>query len=155
MKDVNLKTATSAALATIVILLLCGLGVKSCNAEDLPDAPQAKPQPVHAGNYFPEHRFLDKSNTFALGAMVSLRATDAVITCRVLKTGRWEEGWLSTNSCRGVATFNAIFSALGAGGAYLLHRTGHHKLERIPMWISAGGSAAGIAQYAQQRSRGF
>lgn len=90
------------------------------------------------------HKFADTGNRISFVAMVSARSFDTVQTCHNIKIGGGEDQ-LPGNSCKEVALFNTAFAGAGIGAAWLLHKTGHHKLERFPMWISFAGAAQGIA----------
>ena len=90
-----------------------------------------------------QHRFVDKQNTASFAFMTAARSYDVVTTCRNLNNNS-KEVFLPTQSCKGVALYSFAFSALGVAGAYTMHRTGHHKLERLAMPIATIGSIVGI-----------
>ena len=125
----------------ICLFLLAGMA----KADELPAAPVARPTTVE------EYRFRDLQNSIAFTAMAGARAFDAVQTCRRFAQnghradgGVWVERELPTQTCGGVVAFSAGYVLVGSGAAYLLHKTGHHKLERVPMWLSGVGAAQGI-----------
>jgi hypothetical protein len=119
-------------LQIAMILLASGF----CFADELPEAPAPKLLTVH--------RFVDTQNKIAFASMVSMRTADTVQTCYLMAAVPGRERQLPTQSCAGIVAFNVAFSIAGAGTAYLLHRTGHYRLERIPMWISFAGAAQGV-----------
>jgi hypothetical protein len=132
-------------MKTMIAFLL--LSIPIAFGQTLPEAPA--PKPLEA------HRFMDTQNTIAFSAMTMVRTFDAVQTChRLGENGHRADGGiyiersLPTQSCAGVIAFSAAYSSIGIGAAYLLHRTGHYKLERIPMWISFAGAVQGIAYSA-------
>jgi len=153
-------------------LLLCQRGAF---AQQLVDAPQPKmlaatanasetnmvtatarpllvrPKPV-------THSFFDRQNIIAFSAAAAMRTADSAYTCAVgvgttthnadgSITVHREES-LPVNSCHGVVLMNSAFAGVGLGGSYLLHKMGHHKLERLPNWIVAAVPAFGIAYTA-------
>ena len=76
--------------------------------------------------------------------MVVMGSFDMAQTCNFLQHGR-PEGLL-TQSCPGNVAITAGFDAAALGGAWLLHKTGHHKLARLPMLYMAGVSTYGVAK---------
>jgi hypothetical protein len=127
-------------LYLVFLVLFMGSGV--C-ANELPDNPIAKTQvqPVAI------HRFWDKPNKLEFGAMVGLAAFDMAQTCDNLANGG-NESFLTQSCPKDLAIILGV-NAGTVGLAWLLHRTGHHKLERIPMLWKAGDSINGIV-YSKQ-----
>lgn len=101
-----------------------------------PDAPVAKIPVEH-------HRFYDRFAKVELAGAGSIAAADSVITCRFLARGQREMN-LPTQSCAGMVGLQVGFYGAGEGLSFLLHRTGHHKLERLPRLYLAYGNASGI-----------
>lgn len=106
----------------------------------------------------PTHEFFDHQNIMAFSAAAAMRAADSAYTCAVgvgttthnadgSITVRHED-FMTVNSCHGVVLVNTAFTGIGLGGSYLLHKMGHHKLERWPNWIVASVPALGIAYTA-------
>ncbi len=126
---------------TVVVLLVLMCTAVACHAQSVPDAPQPKPEAYEV------HAFYDTRNSVALATMITARTADSLATCRAISAGG-TEAWLPAQSCRGVSLINLGFTGAGVGGAYLLHVTGHHKLERVPMWISAMGSLVAMTYAA-------
>lgn len=131
---------------TVVTLLVLMCAAVACSAQSVPDAPQPK------ADAYSEHAFYDTRNSVALATMITARSADSLATCRALASGASEE-WLPAQSCRGVSLLNLAFTGAGVGTAYLLHVTDHHKLERIPMWLSAVGSLAAMAYAAKDQQK--
>lgn len=79
----------------------------------------------------PAHRFWDKPAKITLATSLSLAAFDMGQTCHNLATGGHED-WMPS-SCPGDIAITLGAHAAGEGLAYLLHRIGHHKLERFAL----------------------
>lgn len=94
------------------------------------------------------HHFYDRFAKIELASAGSLAVTDSVITCRFLARGQREMN-LPTQSCAGMVGLQLAFYGAGEGLSFLLHRTGHHKLERLPRLYLAYANASGIAFTAQ------
>jgi hypothetical protein len=104
------------------------------------------------------HQFFDHQNIISFSAAAVMRTVDSAYTCAVGvgTTTRNADGsvtvrredFMLVNSCHGVVLMNAAFTGTGLGGSYLLHKMGHHKLERLPNWIVASVPALGIAYTA-------
>jgi hypothetical protein len=83
------------------------------------------------------HQFLDKTNILLFSGIVVFRVLDYTSTRNMLARGR-EERLIPddvVNNNAGFASLEAAGAATSIGISYLLHRTGHHKLER---WLSVG-----------------
>jgi len=131
----------------VVLFLLLPLGAKT---KELPDMPRPKIttdaemiQPVESAPVKPEHRFWDKINKteFSIGGV--LAAWDMSITCRNLGTPGGKESNLPVHTCAGTVAFTLGEQAAAWGFAYLLHKTGHHKLERLPEAYLIGSNLDG------------
>jgi len=104
------------------------------------------------------HEFFDRQNIISFSAAAAMRAADSAYTCAVGvgTTTRNADGsitvrhedFMAVNSCHGVVLMNSAFTGAGIGGSYLLHKMGHHKLERLPNWIAASLPALGMAYTA-------
>ena len=114
--------------------------------------------PVLIQRKAPRHEFFDRQNLISFSAAAAMRTADSAYTCAVgvgttthnadgSVTVRRED-FMLVNSCHGVVLMNSAFAGVGLGGSYLLHKMGHHKLERLPNWISAAIPALGIAYTA-------
>jgi hypothetical protein len=94
-----------------------------------------KPRPA-------EHRFFDATNSLALASLAAGLTLDAVSTQKGLSyPGFYEMNPLArpfVSSRAGAAAYSAGSFALLAGGMYMAHRKGHHKLERIVPFAVAG-----------------
>lgn len=142
-------------------------------AQELPNAPTPKPM-TQTERVMESHRFFDNQNNIALSASFGIRVTDTIETCRLLRKRviatlpdgsmavfpYFEEVNAPVKSCGGVAAWNGGMTFAAFGASWLLHKTGHHRLERIPNWINFAGSAEGFIQNLflhldKSRLRGF
>ena len=84
-----------------------------------------------------QHRFFDRTNILLFSGVAVARGLDYASTRNMLARGR-EEILLPDDVVKSSAGFPALEAAGAAtsiGISYILHRTGHHKLER---WLSIG-----------------
>jgi len=120
--------------------------------DDAPSAPEAKVERpgISASAARPafvisetkrEHRFFDVKNSLALSSFGLFLAGDSLSTQKGLSRGFREINPFArpfVNSRAGAAVYSTGSFALVAGGMYLAHKTGHHKLE----WITPFSMAA-------------
>lgn len=90
-----------------------------------------------------EHHFYDRYAKIELAGAGSLAVADTVITCRFLARGQREMN-RQIQSCGGMVGFQFAIYGAGEGLSFLLHKTGHHKLERLPRLYLGFGNAQGI-----------
>ena len=130
-----------------ICFLLCLLTGTACSAQQMPQASPLSNSLLAAAPH-PEHRFFDKTSLALHSWNVAAETYDAVTTRRALSGQPIHElnpfGALFVNHGWGG---QAVFSyGFGVGGplltSYLLHRTGHHKLERWVVAINALGSTS-------------
>jgi len=93
----------------------------------------------------PEHRFWDRQQKLGLAADGAMRLADTIKTCRELAHGGVED-WIPTQSCAGIAAWNAGSVGLALGIGWLFHHYGLHRLERLTPWVSTGAAAAGLTK---------
>ena len=93
----------------------------------------------------PEHKFWDRQQKLALAVHSGVRLADTIKTCRELAHGGIEV-WIPTQSCAGIAAWNAGSVGLALGMGWLFHRYGFHRLERITPWVGTAASAAGLTK---------
>jgi hypothetical protein len=95
-----------------------------------------------------EHPFWDRENGFLFAANAALSAADFVVTRDNLRGGGRELNpvtGLFAGSTAGLAT-NFTGEVVGVIGlSYVLHRTGHHKLERLVSVMNIGSSASAVS----------
>jgi hypothetical protein len=123
--------------------VLCLLLVWVLPAYGLPDSPRPKLN-AEVRTVQREPRFWDRPMKLEFTGMVVMSSFDMAQTCNFLHHGRPER--LLTQSCAGNVALTAGFDAVALGGAWLLHKTGHHKLARLPMLYMTGVSTYGVAR---------
>lgn len=122
----------------VVVLLASAAAAQNFVAPSstLPDAPS-------------EHRFWNVETTVSTGILAGLVATDAITTQRGLDRGYREVNPVMrpfvTHGTAGQAAGSAIGFGAGLGTVYLLHKTHHHKAERIAMRLMIGVQSAVVA----------
>jgi hypothetical protein len=92
----------------------------------VPDAPSSTP-----------HAFWDRTNILLFSGVAVFRGLDYASTRNFLARGR-EEVLIPddiVNNSAAFASLEAAATLTSVGLSYLMHRTGHHKLER---WVSIG-----------------
>lgn len=92
-----------------------------------------------------EHKFFDHQQLFALYVHSGVRVADTIKTCRELAHGGVEV-WIPTQSCAGIAAWNAGSVGLALGIGWIFHHYGLHRLERLTPWVGTGASAAGLTK---------
>ena len=117
------------------LVLMAMLVSGSATAQVLPD--------------LPKHRFWDAANRILFASHAGLEAVDFGITHHNLSDGGRELDPMAKTLCESGTAGQLVFFGGRAAGvvavSYLLHRTGHHKLERgFPIYAS-GDSAYGVA----------
>jgi hypothetical protein len=93
------------------------------------------------------HRFWDKQNLALFGATAALSGADFSVTRANLQSGGRELNPIVRvfgRSTPGLAV-NFVGETAGVIGlSYFLHKTGHHRLERITSTVNLGGSATAV-----------
>jgi hypothetical protein len=93
------------------------------------------------------HRFWDRENSFLFTANAAFSAADFVVTRNNLQNGGQELNPITrvfAGSTAGLAANFAGETAGVIGVSYFLHRTGHHKLERVISVLNLGSSASAV-----------
>jgi hypothetical protein len=97
-----------------------------------------------------EHKFLDKHNVALFAVSTLAIAGDAITTQRVIYPGGCGNRFvgcretdplarpLVSTGWSGQLAASAIGYGAAMGTAYLFHRTGHHRMERISSWTTIG-----------------
>jgi hypothetical protein len=119
-----------AALArTVFLVLILAVNVA---AEDHADVSLAEPQIAP-----PVHRFWDHKNVLLFSGVAAFRGLDYASTRNFQARGRQEILLPDdvVNNSAGFASLEVAGAATSVGISYILHRTGHHRLER---WLSIG-----------------
>lgn len=105
---------------TLAVLILADVLM----ADDLPDAPIPKAVETKVP---PEHKFYDRTAKIELGINAVLFTVDSIESCNP----NHRETFLPVQGCKNIVLFMAGEHALQEGAAFLLHKTGHHKLEKF------------------------
>jgi hypothetical protein len=103
-------------------------------ANTLPEAPS-------------EHRFWDNKNRVLFATVAALSAADFAVTRANLQNGGKELNpvtRLFSGSTAGLAVNFAGETAGIIGLSYYLHKTGHHRLERITPMLNIGASSFAV-----------
>ncbi len=127
-------------MKVLLALLLLTVSAAAQNfvtpSSPLPDAPS-------------EHRFWTLETKVNTGIFAGLIAADAYTTQRGLEQGYREANPLMrpfvTRGTAGQAAGAAMGFGVGLGTVYLLHKTHHHKAERIAMRLMIGVQSAVVA----------
>jgi hypothetical protein len=121
----------------------------------LSDAPPSAPHVLVQTTPYEIHRFWDRTNILLFSGVATSRAMDYVSTKNMLSRGR-QEILIPDDvvySSAGFPALEAAATGTSIGISYLLHRTGHHSLER---WLSIGHIAVtdfGVARNYSLKSR--
>jgi len=127
------------SLLVLTLLLLCNLAF----AQDL-------------DQFHPRHKFWDTTNKALFLSHAALETVDFGVTHRNLSNGGQEVDPMARALCQSGTAGQAVFFGGRMAGvlalSYLLHRTGHHRLERMfPLYVS-GDSSYGVAySFAHQQ----
>ena len=121
---------------TFLLLLLVLFICVAASAQELAEAPS-------------KHNFWDLTNKTLFISHAGLEAVDFGITHRNLNHGGVETDSMAKPFCDLGTPGQVVFFAGRAAGvvaiSYLLHKTGHHKLERVFPIYASGDSAYGVA----------
>jgi hypothetical protein len=113
------------------------------------DAIEPAPVPFVAVTY-PEsrpHRFWDNENRVLFAGVAALSAADFAVTRANLASNGRELNPVTrvfSGSTAGLAVNFSLETAGVIGVSYVLHRTGHHKLERMVSMFNIGASGAAV-----------
>lgn len=91
----------------------------------------------------PSHSFLSKTSVVLFGLDATAKAIDGYATARNLSNGGVEHDPIARPFTHGAASQGVYFGASLAGDiafSYLMHRTGHHKLEKIALLVGMSNS---------------
>ncbi len=89
------------------------------------------------------HRFFDRANLIGIAIHAAVRTADAVQTCASINAGA-HEAWLPMKGCPAIAGYSLSMVPAQIGSSYLMHRRGHHKLEKLMPYLWAVPSVAAI-----------
>lgn len=95
-----------------------------------------------------QHKFWDRENRVLFAASAAFSAADFAVTRANLRSGGQDRNPIVRffgPSTAGLAVNFAGETLCVVGASYLLHRTGHHKLERIFTMVNIGSSAGAVS----------
>ena len=111
----------------------------------------ASNRPSNVGD---KHRFWDKQNRALFLATAALNGADFAVTRANLQSGGQEKNPVVRVFGRSTAGLAANFigeTASVVSISYFLHKTGHHKLERVVSMVNIGTSAAAVSYSVTHR----
>lgn len=109
---------------------------------------------VHClGADLPTHKFLDKRNVALFSMDAQIVIADLVSTRQALRVPGAREGDPLLRSSTGAVGIRAGQVLAGIGLAYVLHRTGHHRAERIIPFVVGVPSIVAAAHNATIRRK--
>ena len=155
MRSSWLRSIQPKALLLLVFLGLCRPGLAQQQVALALLQPEAmEPAPLATTTQpasIPEassHKFWDRENSILFAANAAFSAADFVVTRDNLRSGGQELNpvtRLFSGSTPGLAMNFASETAGVVGVSYFLHKTGHHKLERVISMLNIGSSAAAVS----------
>lgn len=123
-------------MAALLTISLLATPLAAAQQTGEPTADQV-PATAAASLGTPTHAFWDRTNILLFSGVAVFRGLDYASTRNFLARGR-DEILIPddiVNNSAGFASLEAAGTLTSVGLSYLLHRTGHHKLER---WLSIG-----------------
>ena len=145
----NLRNAAALCFTFILCMVLC----ESAFAQGpFPEAPQPSAETSTFVSRPPselpsQHKFWDKQNFALFAATAALSAADFSVTRANLQSGGRELNPIVRVFGRSTAGLAVNFSGETGGViglSYLLHKAGHHRLERMASTLDIGASAAAV-----------
>jgi hypothetical protein len=126
----------------VLIAVLATSAMSPGQQKYLPDAPS-------------HHKFWDGPNTTLFAVHTAMEATDFGITHHNLSKGGQEMNPMAKRLCESGTAGQLVFfggrTAGALGLSYLLHKTGHHKLERaFTGWAIADSSYGVVYSFAHR-----
>jgi len=172
MGKLTARVSLSFLAISLIVLLSAQLAAQATTASqveiasiaDLPSAPEVSPivnatpapiQPAAAAGFIAvrpgqsenPHHFWDRENTLLFAANGAMAGADFYVTHQNLARGGRELNPMTRILAGSTPALAANF-ALETGGvvgiSYLLHKTGHHKLERATSMLNIGASAGAV-----------
>src|ERR1700751_1940363 len=146
------SSGLSIAIAFLSVLGICPVSVAQ---GPLPDAPTPLPAIEHTSTFVSlpqpaaiEHKFGDRENKVLFFTATALNGADFAITRSNLQSGGQELNPVVRFFGRSTAGLAVNFVGETAGVvsiSYFLHKTGHHKLERMVSMVNIGSSAGALS----------
>jgi hypothetical protein len=136
----------------LAILLLAGMAAAQQtdpHSTALPEAPScASPTPVSTEPVIQSHAFWDHKNAWLFSGVAVFRILDYTSTRNMRDRGRQEillTNWVVDNKPLFIG-IEAAATGLSIGLSYVMHRTAHHKVERLISIGHISGAAFGDAR---------
>lgn len=106
----------------------------------------------------PSHSFFERGSEIRMGVIAALIAGDGITTQHILGVDHGSEmnplvRPLVTKGAPGQAGASILGYAFSIGSSYLLHRTGHHRLERLMLNTTIAIEAECVASNLVQIGR--
>ncbi|HLK33315.1 MAG TPA: hypothetical protein VKT29_09510 [Terriglobales bacterium] len=146
------RTLSSWLLALLLVSSLAVAQQSDPPATPLPAGPAAtaapQPVPVAAKSLPQAHPFWDRKNALLFAGVGVFRTLDYTSTRNMRDRGRQEillSNWVVDNRPLFIG-IEAAASGLSIGLSYVMHRTNHHKLERLISIGHISGAAFGDAR---------
>lgn len=131
-----MRISPHSVMAALLTISLLATPLAAAQQTGEPTADQV-PATAAASPGTPTHAFWDRTNILLFSGVAVFRGLDYASTRNFLARGR-DEILIPddiVNNSAGFASLEAAGTLTSVGLSYLLHRTGHHKLER---WLSIG-----------------
>jgi hypothetical protein len=90
------------------------------------------------------HKFWDTQQIIGQSLNAGIHVADAVVTCQHSGQLGFHELTAPSQTCGGIAAWTMLAVPASIGTSALLHRTGHHRLERYAPYIYAGAGGFGF-----------
>ena len=138
----------SCVLPLVLLAGLAGAQESGLPAPGPPPAPSAPAAAVAAGRPAAAHAFWDRKNALLFTGVGVFRALDYTSTRNMRDRGRQEillSNWVVDNRPLFIG-IEAAATGLSIGLSYVMHRTGHHKVERLISVGHISGAAFGDAR---------
>jgi hypothetical protein len=153
----ELARLLSKVVTVLTLTAVCPLTVRAQGP--LPEAPSssAAAEPgaiVMPGTAEREHRFFDKWNVALFAGSAALAAGDFAVTRANLQSNGQELNPMVRIFGRSTAGLAVNFAGETAGSvaiSYFLHKTGHHKLERVASVVNIGLSGGAVTYSLMHR----
>lgn len=141
------------AAVLLVFLALCGsamaqqVSLALLQPESIEASPMVKSVEPMTLPEAPTHRFLDRENSVLFATSTAFSTVDFFVTRNNLRNGGQELNPVTRVFAGSTAGLAVNFAGEAAGVvavSYLLHKTGHHKLERAVSLVNIGSSAGAV-----------
>ena len=141
------------AAILLVFLGLCGpalaqqVSLALLQPESIEASPMVKSVEPATLPETPSHRFWDRENSILFATSAAFSTADFVVTRNNLRNGGQELNPVTrifSGSTAGLAVNFAGETAGVVAVSYLLHKTGHHRIERVVSILNIGSSAGAV-----------